>query len=262
MKIWIITMEDPAYTVDFIKEIIAAKPDEVIGLTIAKGGRMKIGKEKSKLQYALSLLLIMGLPYSVQLAYRKIRYKIVRKLFPESRETLAGFARGHGVIVDYVDNPNSKKYLEKLAVHELDLIINQSQHILKKRLLNTPKIGVLNRHNALLPRNRGRLTPFWVLYKKEKETGVSIHFVTEDIDGGDIVVQKRFEIEAGDSFSRVVNKNYSLAGKAMIEAIELVGSGEYETMVNDKGEGSYNTTPTLGEAWEYRKRDLWGVFRM
>lgn len=262
MKIWIITMEDAAYTVDFIKEIIAAKADEVIGLSIAKGGRMKIGKEKSKLQYALSLLLIMGLPYSVQLAYRKIRYKIVRKLFPESRETLAGFARGHGVIVDYVDNPNSKKYLEKLAVHELDLIINQSQHILKKRLLNTPKIGVLNRHNALLPRNRGRLTPFWVLYKKEKETGVSIHFVTEDIDGGDIVVQKRFEIEAGDSFSRVVNKNYSLAGKAMIEAIELVGSGEYETMVNDKGEGSYNSTPTLGEAWGYRKRDLWGFFRM
>ncbi len=262
MKIWIITMEDPAYTVDFIKEIIAAKPDEVIGLTIAKGGRMKIGKEKSKLQYALSLLLIMGLPYSVQLAYRKIRYKIVRKLFPESRETLAGFARGHGVIVDYVDNPNSKKYLEKLGEYDLDLIINQSQHILKKRLQNTPKIGVLNRHNALLPMNRGRLTPFWVLYKKEKETGVSIHFVTEDIDGGDIVVQKRFEIEAGDSFSRVVNKNYSLAGKAMIEAIELVGSGEYETMVNDKGEGSYNTTPTLGEAWEYRKRDLWGVFRM
>lgn len=262
MKIWIITMEDAAYTVDFIKEIIAAKADEVIGLSIAKGGRMKIGKEKSKLQYALSLLLIMGLPYSVQLAYRKIRYKVIGKLFPESNETLAGFAKKHGVIVDYVDNPNSKKYLDKLAVHELDIIINQSQHILRKGLLNTPKIGVLNRHNALLPRNRGRLTPFWVLYNQEKETGVSIHFVTEDIDGGEIVVQKRFEIKAGDSFSRVVNKNYSLAGKAMIEAIDAIKGGEYETMANDKELGNYNTTPTLGEAWEYRERDMVGFFRM
>jgi len=58
--------------------------------------------------------------------------------------------------------------------------------------LNIPKIGVLNRHNALLPKNRGRLTPFWVLYKGETETGVSIHFVTEDLDAGDIIVQKKF----------------------------------------------------------------------
>jgi methionyl-tRNA formyltransferase len=45
-------------------------------------------------------------------------------------------------------------------------------------------IGVINRHNALLPKNRGRLTPFWVLYKGEKETGVSIHFIDEGIDSG------------------------------------------------------------------------------
>ena len=36
-----------------------------------------------------------------------------------------------------------------------------------------------------MPKNRGRLTPFWVSYNKEIETGVSIHFVEEGIDSGD-----------------------------------------------------------------------------
>lgn len=72
---------------------------------------------------------------------------------------------------------------------DVDLIINQNQNILKKELLSIPKIGVINRHNALLPKNMGRLTPFWVLYKGEKVSGVSIHFVTEELNAGDIIVQ-------------------------------------------------------------------------
>ena len=86
---------------------------------------------------------------------------------------------GEGIKTFEIENPNSKKFLNEPRKLDPDIIINQSQSIIKEGLLQVPKIGVINRHNALLPKNRGRLTPFWVLYKGEKETGVSIHFVDE-----------------------------------------------------------------------------------
>jgi len=42
MRIYIITMEDPLYTLPFIKDIITAKQNNIIGVAISKGGRFKI----------------------------------------------------------------------------------------------------------------------------------------------------------------------------------------------------------------------------
>ena len=150
------------------------------------------------------------------------------------------------------ENPNSEEYLNKLKKAEPDIIINQSQFIIKKPLLQVPKIGMLNRHNALLPKNRGRLTPFWVLFKKEKETGVSIHFVDEGIDSGPIVVQKRFEVTKRDTFNSVVKKNYSLAANAMLEALDLLEQGHRDYLPNNDKEATYNGVPTFKETLQYR----------
>ena len=162
------------------------------------------------------------------------------------------FANSYNIIVDFTDNPNNDVYLDKLRKKKLDVIINQSQFILKKPLLDIPSVGVLNRHNALLPKNRGRLTPFWVLYKKEVETGVSIHLVDEGIDSGDIVVQKRIKVTDDDTFNKLVKKNYEIASDAMIEAIDLIEKGYSDFMYNDNEQATYNTIPTFKQALKYR----------
>lgn len=258
MKIRIITMEDPLYTLDFFKEIIKSRHQDITGITIAKGGRLKIGKKNSKIIYLTSLLLIMGpiifLKNSIKTVFFKIRKKVsvILPLLPSP--DLATFAETYSIPVDYTDNPNAEDYLKKLKAEEPDVIINQSQFIIKKTLLSIPKIGVLNRHNALLPKNRGRLTPFWVLFKGEKETGVSIHFVDEGIDSGPIVVQKRFEVNDKDTFNSVVEKNYQLAAKAMLEALDIVETGKADYIENSDENATYNSIPTLREAMAYRKK--------
>jgi methionyl-tRNA formyltransferase len=113
---------------------------------------------------------------------------------------------------------------------------------------------VINRHNALLPKNRGRLTPFWVLYKGEKETGVSIHFIDEGIDTGEIIVQKKYKVRNNDTFNSLVKRNYEIAGKAMLEALDILESGNYSLIPNDDGCATYNTTPDMKHAWEFRIR--------
>ena len=99
-----------------------------------------------------------------------------------------------------------------------------------------------------------------MLYKQEKETGVSIHFVEEGIDSGDIVVQKKFSVTKKDTFNSIVKKNYELAPQAMVEAINILEKGKYSLIENDTNQATYNTVPTLKEAWSYRLSRIRNLF--
>lgn len=256
MRIFIITMEDPVYTLPFIKEIIINRQKEIVGLAVSKGGRFTIGKKRSKFLYLISLLLIMGIKHFCRYSFITISFKIKKKLSKYIRfiknPSVLKFAEQKGIKTYSIDNPNKNEFVKILKEMDLDVIINQSQSIIKKKLLQIPKIGIINRHNALLPKNRGRLTPFWVLYKKEKETGVSIHFVEEGIDSGDIIVQERFLIEKKDNFNTIVKKNYELAPVAILKALDILKKGDYELIKNDDQKSTYNTIPTLNHAILYR----------
>ena len=259
MRIFIITMDDPIQTYDFIKEIIDVKENEIIGLAIPKGNRLTLSKGKSKYTYIISLLLIMGPWHFFKTSFKTIFHKIKKKLFKlgiTKDPSIAAYAESKGILTKIIPTPNSKKFRTYLETLNIDLIINQSQNIVKKELLSIPKIGVLNRHNALLPKNRGRLTPFWVINNGDKETGVSIHFVEEGIDSGEIIVQKKFKVKRNDNFNSIVDKNYNIASKAMIEAIDLLENNFSNFIPNNDINATYNTTPSLKEAINYRKKRI------
>lgn len=259
MKIFIITMDDPVQTKGFIKYIIDKRKNDIVGLAVPNGDRLTLSKGKSKYKYLASLFLIMGVYHFSKNVITSLWHKFKKvgskyNLFQDP--TILGYASRNGITTYKIKTPNSKAFREQLEKLQPDIIINQSQNIIKKSLLEIPTIGVLNRHNALLPKNRGRLTPFWVLYKEEQETGVSIHFVEEGLDSGDIIVQKKYKVEKRDNFNSLVKKNYQIAPKAMIEAIELLENNDNNFIANDDKFATYNTTPSLNQAWEYRKKRI------
>lgn len=253
-------MDDPIQTYDFIKYIIDNREKDIVGVVLTKGDRLTIQKNKSKLEYVISLLLIMGvfafLMNSFKTVMHKIRRKMSKKLSFILDPTITGYATRKGLKTWQINTPNNQDFLQEIKHLEIDIIINQSQNILKSGLLSIPKIGTLNRHNALLPKNRGRLTPFWVLFKGETETGVSIHFVTEELDAGEIILQERYPITKKDNFNTLVKKNYEIAPIAMLKALDILEKGDAQFISNPRELATYNTTPTLIEAWNYRLRRL------
>jgi len=255
MRIYIITMDDPVQTYQFIKDIVDAKREQIIGLAIPKGNRLTLAKGKPKWVYLLSLLLIMGPWNYMKNVIFTLSHKVKQKLHKFGfikNTTIGGYAESIGIPVKYIKTPNNREFREYLKTLDIDIIINQSQNFIKKELLDIPRIGVLNRHNALLPKNRGRLTPFWVLKNKERETGVSIHFVEETLDSGDIIVQKRFNITPRDTFNSIVKKNYQIASTAMLEAINLLEQGHSSFLPNNDIDATYNSTPSFKDALIYR----------
>jgi methionyl-tRNA formyltransferase len=260
LRIFIIAIEDPLYTAPFVKHIIGKRTNEIVGLAIARGDRLTVGRKKSKLIYLFSLLLIMGIRPFYKSAIIILRFRLFRMLSQVftifSDRSLFAYAKQKGIKTFKISSPNDRCFLRELRKLNIDVIINQSQNIIKKELLAIPKLGVINRHNALLPRNRGRLSPFWALYKDEKQTGVSIHFVNERIDAGEIIVQEKFDISVKDTVYSIVKKCYEIAPIAMLKSLEKLENGVKDYISNNDLEATYNSIPRLKDAWKFRIRRI------
>ena len=150
-----------------------------------------------------------------------------------------------------MDNVNSSEFIKTIAKIKPDVIINQSQQIIGKELLAIPKYGVINRHNSLLPRHRGRITPFWVLMNEDKMTGVSIHYITSELDKGDLIYQFSYPVN-GRNFNEIVETNYRIAPLALLKALEII-ENKKNFVYKTSGKGNYNSTPVFTDLVKFLK---------
>ena len=154
-----------------------------------------------------------------------------------------------------ISNVNNKEYVEHGRELNPDLIISFSApQIIKPTLLGIPRYGILNVHGALLPNYRGCLPSFWYLFNEEKWSGATVHYMSADIDDGDICVQKSIDISDCKTMFQLMRKTKLVGGEAMVEAIERVSNGTLEPRKNDTKNGSYFTWPTVEQAKEFRKK--------
>ncbi len=89
---------------------------------------------------------------------------------------------------------------------------------------------ILNVHPSLLPKYAGGMDTNVheeVINNKDKETGCTIHFVTEKIDGGPILIQKKCSVDINDTPDSLKKKVQSLEGEAFIDAIKLFQKNIY-----------------------------------
>lgn len=106
-----------------------------------------------------------------------------------------------------------------------DLIwVNSYSMILREDVLAAARLGGLNIHAALLPRNRGCNPTQWAILKGEHETGVTLHQVDNGIDTGPIIDQRRFPIFFEDTWLDVAQREYQAAGELLEENIPKIMS--------------------------------------
>lgn len=152
-------------------------------------------------------------------------------------------------------NLNSEEYVAHVKKERPDLIISYSApQVIKPELLGVPRYGIINVHGALLPQYRGLLPSFWYLYNEEKLGGATVHYMSADIDDGDICEQGSVDISDCVSMFQLMKKTKLLGGELMVKAIKNFTSGDIEVRPNKSEEGSYFTWPTVEQAKEFRKK--------
>ncbi|MFJ7680018.1 methionyl-tRNA formyltransferase [Peribacillus sp. NPDC097198] len=109
---------------------------------------------------------------------------------------------------------NLEKWVKNLSP---DLIIIYGMtELLKKSIYEIPKYSSINLHPSLLPAYRGHSPEFWSYYNTELNPGVTLHFVDEGEDTGDIIYQKRYSLPLGSRFPEMERKSIGEIGAQMI----------------------------------------------
>ena len=116
-----------------------------------------------------------------------------------------------------------------LIKHKVDLVLLIGfMRILSAEFCREWGDKLLNVHPSLLPKYAGGMDTNVheeVLKNGEAETGCTIHFVTDELDGGPILIQKKCTVDFDDTVSTLKAKVQKLEGEAFVEAIKLIQSG-------------------------------------
>lgn len=133
--------------------------------------------------------------------------------------------------IDYLKskNINSTNFINKIKKYECDLFVSMSfNQIFKSEMINLPSHKTINCHAGKLPFYRGRNILNWVLINDENEFGISVHYVDQGIDTGDIILQKTYPISDLDDYSTLLNTAYRECPLLLFEAINRIKNNNVE----------------------------------
>ena len=115
-----------------------------------------------------------------------------------------------------------------LLQHNADLVLLVGfMRILSAEFCRKWQDRILNVHPSLLPKYAGGMDTNVheeVLRNGDIETGCTIHFVTEEVDAGPILIQKKCAVDGEDTVESLKTKVQQLEGIAFIEAIEMIAN--------------------------------------
>ena len=146
-------------------------------------------------------------------------------------------AKNHNVPSFFISHKNkSREEFDKdvttiLKQYNVELVLLIGfMRILSAEFCQAWRDRVLNVHPSLLPKYAGGMdmnVHEEVLKNGDHETGCTIHFVTETVDGGPVLVQKRCTVETNETVETLKLKVQALEGGAFIEAIQLIQNNKY-----------------------------------
>lgn len=118
-----------------------------------------------------------------------------------------------------------------LKNHNVDLVLLVGfMRILSAEFCREWQDRLLNVHPSLLPKYAGGMDTNVheeVIKNGDTETGCTIHFVTDEVDGGPILIQKKCNVDAGDTVETLKTKVQELEGRAFVEAIQLIQNNSH-----------------------------------
>lgn len=114
--------------------------------------------------------------------------------------------------------------------------------ILPKSLLDIPKFGCINLHPSLLPKYRGPAPIQWAILNGDDTTGVSIMYLDEGMDTGDIILQVETKIDSKETTGELWDRLSKIGSDLLVSALKEIENG---TAKRIKQEGDIKIAPMI-----------------
>jgi len=222
IRLALMCQEEPVFMAPFLQRVLEQRPGQVVALFLA--GHRSAGEKRGDLRQLYESIKIgwhiLEPPGLLETLTLQQRVKLLGRRDPRSVE---GTARRLRIPVHRIQDANSPAFHALLREVAPDVVLNQSELLLKEPVLAIPRLGFINRHASLLPRFRGRLASFWAHAADPPSYGLTIHFVDKGIDTGPIILQRTFEeIDPRWPYPAVMRHMIAAAPGMVWQAVDLL----------------------------------------
>ena len=180
-------------------------------------------------------------------------------------DSVKEWASQKNIATDTTEEVNSPPWIAKIAAINPDIIFSfYYRQMICQKILDLPRMGAFNLHGSYLPYYRGRCPVNWVIINGEKQTGVTLHYMVEKPDAGDIVGQKPVVIDFSDTAKTLYNKLCGAAKELLDEVLPLINRGQILRQKQDLGQGSYygGRRPEDGRIdWKKSAEEIYNLIR-
>ena len=141
-----------------------------------------------------------------------------------------------------------------------DIIVNVAfGRIVPQKLLDMPEYGSINLHPSLLPLYRGASPVQRAIFNGDSETGVTVLFMEEEIDAGDIILQERETILPDDTTGELLHRLSFKGSAIMHKALDLIASGDVPRIPQKDEESNYAPLITADEEVIHWGKTSWEI---
>jgi len=253
MRIAIFMNEEYDFMFDMLKELVPRLKSEYAldGVIFFPGRLTKYRGIKIYITY----LKIFGVPVFFKLFARSAikRFYILKSYFMKRSPfySFKGICRHHRIENFKAETPNSDSVVRWVREKQVDIILVFVGDILKKQILDAPRIGVLNKHAGLLPAYKGVFPVFWSMMDRAP-IGLTIHKVNEEIDSGDIVLQRVYDNNSAESVYDYYRLIYKDTPDLILKSLELLRENSNKKYPHEMKE-SYFGLPTRDDYRRFRQ---------
>ncbi|AEH07626.1 MULTISPECIES: methionyl-tRNA formyltransferase [Protofrankia] len=174
-------------------------------------------------------------------------------------DSVADLAEEHGVPVLIRSRPDEDlvRQLEKV---EPDIIVATNWRTwIPPEVFTLPRHGTLNVHDSLLPAYAGFAPLIWALINGERDVGVTAHMMDDDLDAGDIVLQRAVPVEPTDTATDLFHKTLALFGPITVDGLALIASGHTDWVRQDRSRASFFHKRSIEDSrvdWTWPAEDI------
>ena len=144
-----------------------------------------------------------------------------------------------GLNIIEVDDFHLSSFKEELIKLSADIFVVIAYRILPKQIYSIPKLGSINLHASLLPSYKGAAPIQRAIINGEDYPGLSVFFLNDFVDSGELISQLKVNVEESDSFGDVWNNLYLKSPNFMLKTLDLISSNKKSLISNLNLEESY-----------------------
>ena len=175
------------------------------------------------------------------------------------------FGQDNDIEVIQPKRMKDEEVIAKIKEINPDLIVVVAYgKILPKEIIDIPKYGIINVHSSLLPKYRGASPIHSAILNGDKESGVSIMYIEEGLDSGDVILKETCEITEDDTLGTLHDRLKELGAIGLEKALKLIEAEEVKAEKQDDSKATFVRPITKEQAkidWNSTKEVIFNQIR-